>query len=66
MEAARRATDPTQMEWVPNREQRIVPGPMTALGNRCTGRQACLLWRWPARGTVETVAGPHVDRCCAL
>lgn len=30
-------------EWVPDREQRAVPGDMLALCRACGGRQACLL-----------------------
>ena len=44
IETARCATYPTPMEWVPNREQRVVPDLMTALCRRCPGRQTCLLW----------------------
>lgn len=41
---ARCATEPLDLEWVPDREQRVVPAPMRALCLRCQGRQACLLW----------------------
>lgn len=44
IESARCATYPSSMEWVPDRERRIVPEPMAALCQRCPGRQACLLW----------------------
>lgn len=44
IEAARCATYPTRMEWVPGRERRIVPELMSALCRRCPSRQACLLW----------------------
>ena len=44
IEAARCATYPTQMEWVPDREKQVVPQLMAALCRRCPGRQACLLW----------------------
>ena len=44
VEAARCATFPTPMEWVPDRERRVVPDMMAALCRRCPGRQSCLLW----------------------
>lgn len=44
IEAARCATFPTHMEWVPDRERRVVPDLMAALCRRCPGRQSCLLW----------------------
>ncbi|GAA4995368.1 hypothetical protein [Actinopolymorpha pittospori] len=43
IEAARCATYPTRMEWVPDRERGIVPDLLTALCRGCPGRQACLL-----------------------
>lgn len=42
--SARCATDPTSLEWVPDRERHVVPDTMVALCRRCPGRQACLLW----------------------
>lgn len=42
--AARCATFPSQMEWVPDRERRVVPDLMTTLCRRCPGRQDCLVW----------------------
>lgn len=44
VEAARCATYPTDMEWVPDRERRVVPDLMVALCRRCPGREACLRW----------------------
>lgn len=44
IETARCATYPTPMEWVPDRERRVVPDLMAALCRRCPGRQTCLLW----------------------
>jgi len=44
VEAARCATFPTPMEWVPDRERRVVPDTMAALCRRCPDRQSCLLW----------------------
>jgi len=32
------------MEWVPDRERRVVPDMMAALCRRCPARQSCLLW----------------------
>ena len=44
IEDARCATQPTDMEWVPAREQRVVPEAMMALCVRCPGRTNCLKW----------------------
>lgn len=44
IDAARCATYPITMEWVSDRERRVVPDLMAALCRRCPGRQACLLW----------------------
>ncbi|WP_226963957.1 WhiB family transcriptional regulator [Nostocoides sp. F2B08] len=41
---SRCATFPTHMEWVPDRERRVVPDMMAALCRRCPARQSCLLW----------------------
>lgn len=41
---ARCASHPLDAEWVPDREQAVVPGPMRALCRRCESRPACLLW----------------------
>ncbi|MGF0118749.1 WhiB family transcriptional regulator [Promicromonospora sp. Marseille-Q5078] len=41
---ARCATADVEGEWVPERETIIVPDEMTALCQRCPGRQDCLLW----------------------
>ncbi len=49
VEVARCATYPTLMEWVPNRERRIVPDQMTTLCRRCPGRPSCLLWALTGR-----------------
>lgn len=44
IETARCATSATQLEWVPDREHRVVPDAVAALCRRCPGRQNCLLW----------------------
>lgn len=41
---ARCAGDPSELEWVPDRERSVVPLPMASLCRRCPGRQACLSW----------------------
>lgn len=41
---ARCSVSPSTLEWVPDREGRVVPAEMTALCRRCPGRQACLSW----------------------
>lgn len=50
---ARCATTPIELEWVPNREQRIVPEPMMALCRRCPGRASCLAWAIGTDGAGE-------------
>lgn len=46
---ARCAAHPIALEWVPDREKRVVPELMVALCRRCTGRQSCLLWALAGR-----------------
>ena len=42
--SARCAEYPAQLEWVPDREQPVVPPMMAALCRRCPARQPCLFW----------------------
>ncbi len=44
IDSARCATETVELEWVPDREARVVPDVMAALCRRCPGREACLLW----------------------
>lgn len=37
------ATAPRDLDWVPDREQRVVPEPMATLCRTCPGRAQCLL-----------------------
>lgn len=46
---ARCATHPVALEWVPDREKRVVPQDMIALCRRCPGRSSCLLWALTGR-----------------
>lgn len=41
---ARCATTCEEWEWVPTREDAVVPEPMTQLCKRCPGRSDCLIW----------------------
>lgn len=41
---ARCAAYDEQLEWVPDREQAVVPSVMAALCRRCPARQQCLVW----------------------
>ena len=41
---ARCATTCESWEWVPTREDAVVPEPMVQLCRRCPGRNDCLLW----------------------
>ena len=44
IESARCATFAIDDEWVPDREDAVVPAAMAALCRRCPGRRECLLW----------------------
>ncbi|MFE5309813.1 WhiB family transcriptional regulator [Isoptericola sp. NPDC056605] len=44
IESARCATASVEGDWVPDREQSVVPQDQAALCKRCDGRATCLLW----------------------
>lgn len=66
IETARCATPPDQMEWVPDREQAVVPPLMAALCHRCPGRRGCLLWALAGREEGYWAGSTTADRARML
>lgn len=60
--AARCASEPVPGEWVPDREERVVPDAMTALCRRCPGRRECLLWALAGQEQGYWAGTTTVDR----
>lgn len=58
------STESTQVEWVPDREQHVVPAAMAQLCQRCPLRPSCLVWAvetesmgyWAGTTTADRVA----------